>query len=57
MQDIQPFLPEKVRGFLRPVSAENDETVQTKLIIVLLHRLHLVDPLLARLADRLERLA
>ena len=57
MDDIEAFLTKKVRCLLSAVSAENDNTVKTKLVIVLLHGFDLVETVLIRNSHQLERLA
>ena len=57
VDDIQPFLTQQIGRLLRAVSAKNDQTVQSELVIVLLHRLDLIQPPLIRFAHELERLS
>ena len=47
-EDIKPFLPQKIRRLMRPVSSEDHKAVQIQLMIGVLHRLHLVQSLLIR---------
>ena len=56
MDDIQPFLPQQIRSLLRTISAEDYKTVQTELVIILLHCLYFIEAFFIRLTHQLERL-
>ena len=53
--DIQPLLAQKICRLVRAVTAKDHETVKAELVIIVLHRLHLVQPVLVRIAHILER--
>ena len=57
MNDVEAFLAEQICRLLGAVSAEDNQAVKAKLVVVLLHRLHLVKALRIRHAHQLERLA
>ena len=57
MDNIQSLFTEQVCRLLCAVAAENDEAVETKLVIILLHGLDLVESVRIRYAHELERLA
>ena len=57
LDNIQSLFTEQVCRLLCAVAAENDEAVETKLVIILLHGLDLVESVRIRYAHELERLA
>ena len=57
VDDVEPFLAEEVRGLLGAVAAQDDQAVEAKLVVVLLHGFDLVESVHVRLAHELERLA
>ena len=57
MNDIQTLLAKKICGLLSTVSAENDQAVQTKLIIILFHGFDLIQTVFIRCPHQLEGLA
>ena len=57
VNDVQSLLAEQVGGLLGSVAAQDDQAVQAKLVVILLHRLDLVKPVRIRHAHELERLA
>ena len=48
MNDIQSFFSQQVRCFLCAVSAQNNQAVQTQLVICLFHGLYLVQTFFVR---------
>ena len=55
MDNIQSFLTKQVGRLLCTVTAKNDQTIQPKLVIILLHCFYLVQSVLIRFAHQLER--
>ena len=52
---IESLFPKKVCCLLCSVSSKDNQTVKTQLIVILLHGFYLVDAVLIRLPDGLER--
>ena len=46
--DIQPFLPQKIRRLMRPVSSKDHKAIQVQLMVSVLHRFHFIQSLLIR---------
>ena len=57
MNDIQSFLTKQVCCFLCTVATENHQTVQTQLVVILLHGLYLVQSVLIRYTHQLKWLS
>ena len=57
VDDVEALFAQEVGRLLRAVAAEDDQTVQTQLVVVLLHGLDLVQTLFVRHAHHLEGLA
>ena len=56
MNNIQTFFSQKISGFLCAVSAQNNQTIQTQLMIILLHGFYFVQTFFIRCPHQLERL-
>ncbi len=57
VDNVETLLTQQICCFLRSVTAEDHETVQIQLVIILLHCLHLVQTVFVRNTHLLERLA
>ena len=53
--NVQALFPQHIRRLMSSVAAQDHKTVQTKLIVILLHRLHLVQSVLVRLSHQFKR--